>query len=85
MPRKLLVLTVIALFSLPTYAAGQCCCCQSEKKQTQAQNSDSKNQAGCPAVATGAAPSSMTPETSQQKLQDQMLSQKAAKSEKDKN
>ena len=87
MYKKLLVLAIITLFSLPTYAAAQCCCCQSGNKQAQSQNSSSKEQTGCPApaVATGAEKSQNNPVASPKDSQDQMLSQKPEKSGPEKN
>ncbi len=71
MGKKLLVLTVIALLSLPAYALAGSCCGQPETQQTQSQNPGSKVQAGCPAVAASPAPSGtaseMTPGTSPSK------------------
>ncbi len=87
MKKKLLVLTVVGLFSLPTYALAGSCCGQPEPQQTQSQNPDSKVQAGCPAIATGTAPSvatsQTTPGTSPKKAPDQ-LSQKPGESGKEK-
>jgi hypothetical protein len=89
MKKKLLVLTVIGLFSLPTYAVAGSCCGQTEPQQTQTQNPGSKVQTGCPAVApcpaTSGATAAMTPGTSAKKPQDQNLSQQPDTSEKKKN
>lgn len=87
MKRKLLILTVIGLFLLPTYAAANSCCGggAAEKQQTQTQNTGPKNQTGCPAMAgktaSGAAP--QTPGACPIKAQGQSTA-KSSDSEKEK-
>jgi hypothetical protein len=81
MKRKLAVLTVIGLFSLPTYASGQCCCSQPEKQQTQSQKTGSKTESCCPSMATGKAPAGVTSQTPPGKCPTNMQDQSSQKPE----
>jgi hypothetical protein len=89
MQKKLLVLAVITLFSLPTYAAAQCCCCsgKAEAKPSQSQNPVAKDQSSNPApmAASGGSSCPFKEAASKQKTQDQVVTQKPETSGTEKN